>query len=122
MKLPIEILYNRLNSPIYCRRDYSSWPCRGRSIAEAGEIINAFTSNSANPHHAYGMFLRRYAVEVPASEQMTLIKQLRERTSAPIKDVKSSLVDCNWDIGKFDSLPLFFSSLVLFYNLQNLTI
>ncbi|PSR96425.1 Elongation factor Ts like [Actinidia chinensis var. chinensis] len=91
MKLPIEILYNRLNSPIYCRRDYSSWPCRGRSIAEAGEIINAFTSNNANPHHAYGMFLRRYAVEVPALEQMTLIKQLRERTSAPIKDVKSSL-------------------------------
>ncbi|GFZ12375.1 translation elongation factor Ts [Actinidia rufa] len=61
MKLPIEILYNRLNSPIYCRRDSSSWPCRGRSIAEAGEIINAFTSNNANPHHAYGMFLRRYA-------------------------------------------------------------
>ncbi|GMP53266.1 hypothetical protein CsSME_00018774 [Camellia sinensis var. sinensis] len=44
------------------------------------------------------MFLRRYAVEVPASEQMSLIKQLREKTSAPIKDVKSSLIDCNWDI------------------------
>ncbi|KAE8735501.1 Elongation factor Ts [Hibiscus syriacus] len=29
---------------------------------------------------------------------MSLIKQLRERTSAPIKDVKASLVDCNWDI------------------------
>lgn len=29
---------------------------------------------------------------------MNLIKQLRERTSAPIKDVKSSLVNCNWDI------------------------
>ncbi|KAE8705685.1 Elongation factor Ts [Hibiscus syriacus] len=29
---------------------------------------------------------------------MSLIKQLRERTSAPIKDVKFSLVDCNWDI------------------------
>ncbi|PSR84619.1 Elongation factor Ts like [Actinidia chinensis var. chinensis] len=98
MKRPIEILYNRLSSPIYCRRDYSCWPCRGRSIAEAGEIRNAFTSNNANPHHAYGVFLRRYAVDVPASEQMTLIKQLRERTSAPIKDVKSALVDCNWDI------------------------
>ncbi|CAO2201394.1 unnamed protein product [Urochloa humidicola] len=29
---------------------------------------------------------------------MNLIKQLRERTSAPIKDVKASLVSCNWDI------------------------
>ena len=47
------------------------------------------------------MFMRRFSVEVPASEQMNLIKQLRERTSAPIKDVKSSLVNCNWDIGNF---------------------
>jgi translation elongation factor EF-Ts len=30
---------------------------------------------------------------------MSLIRQLRERTSAPIKDVKASLVTCNWDIG-----------------------
>nr|CAB3475330.1 unnamed protein product [Digitaria exilis] len=29
---------------------------------------------------------------------MNLIKQLRERTSAPIKDIKASLVSCNWDI------------------------
>ncbi|OMO78824.1 Translation elongation factor EFTs/EF1B [Corchorus olitorius] len=29
---------------------------------------------------------------------MSLIKQLRERTCAPIKDVKASLVECNWDI------------------------
>ncbi|GJM99656.1 hypothetical protein PR202_ga16777 [Eleusine coracana subsp. coracana] len=45
-----------------------------------------------------GMFLRRFSSEVSASEQMNLIKQLRERTSAPIKDVKASLVNCNWDI------------------------
>ncbi|XP_061337395.1 elongation factor Ts, mitochondrial [Gastrolobium bilobum] len=34
------------------------------------------------------------------SEQvnLNLIKQLRERTSAPIKDVKAALVDSNWDI------------------------
>jgi hypothetical protein len=36
--------------------------------------------------------LRRFSVEVSASEQMNLIRQLRERTSAPIKDVKSALV------------------------------
>ncbi|KAI5339415.1 hypothetical protein L3X38_018687 [Prunus dulcis] len=29
---------------------------------------------------------------------MSLIKQLRERTSAPIKDVKAALIDSNWDI------------------------
>jgi hypothetical protein len=44
-------------------------------------------------------FLRRFSSEVSASEQMNLIKQLRERASAPIKDVKASLVSCNWDIG-----------------------
>ncbi|CAL5186322.1 unnamed protein product [Lathyrus oleraceus] len=33
-----------------------------------------------------------------ASNEMNLIKQLRERTSAPIKDVKAALVDSNWDI------------------------
>lgn len=35
---------------------------------------------------------------VSASNEMSLIKQLRERTSAPIKDVKAALVDSNWDI------------------------
>lgn len=43
--------------------------------------------------------LRRFSAEVSGSEQMNLIRQLRERTSAPIKDVKSALVGCNWDIG-----------------------
>ncbi|XP_022935133.1 elongation factor Ts, mitochondrial-like [Cucurbita moschata] len=43
--------------------------------------------------------LRRFSVETPAgSDQMSLIRQLRERTSAPIKDVKAALIDCNWDI------------------------
>ncbi|XP_022143336.1 elongation factor Ts, mitochondrial [Momordica charantia] len=43
--------------------------------------------------------LRRFSVETPAgSDQMSLIRQLRERTSAPIKDVKAALIDCSWDI------------------------
>ncbi|KAG0463115.1 hypothetical protein HPP92_021591 [Vanilla planifolia] len=42
--------------------------------------------------------IRGYNVAVSSSDQMDLIKQLRERTSAPIKDVKSALVGCNWDI------------------------
>ena len=50
----------------------------------------------------FGMFLRRYsAASSSSSDQLSLIKQLRERTSAPIKDVKSALVECDWDIGKF---------------------
>ncbi|WVZ96542.1 hypothetical protein U9M48_042170 [Paspalum notatum var. saurae] len=43
-------------------------------------------------------FLRQYSSQVSSSEQRDLIKQLRERTSAPIKDVKASLVNCDWDI------------------------
>ncbi|RWW76083.1 hypothetical protein BHE74_00015858, partial [Ensete ventricosum] len=44
------------------------------------------------------VLLRRFSTEVSANEQINLIKQLRERTSAPIKDVKLSLVNCNWDL------------------------
>lgn len=33
-----------------------------------------------------------------ASNEINLIKQLRERTSAPIKDVKAALVASNWDL------------------------
>ncbi|KNA12669.1 hypothetical protein SOVF_123900 isoform B [Spinacia oleracea] len=56
-------------------------------------IIDDVQSGSGFP----GVFLRRYSA-ASSSDQMGLIKKLRERTSAPIKDVKSALVDCNWDI------------------------
>lgn len=45
------------------------------------------------------------------TDQMSLIKQLRERISAPIKDVKTSLVKCNWDID-FLNLSFLFRSIV----------
>jgi hypothetical protein len=35
-----------------------------------------------------------------ASSQMSAIKSLRERTNAPISDVKSALVEAEWDLGK----------------------
>ncbi|KAL7249774.1 hypothetical protein ACSBR1_011870 [Camellia fascicularis] len=73
---------------MYCGQSYSTCAYRGSSIAAVGEIKNLFSSNYANPHRAFGMFLRRYAVEVPASEQMSLIKQLRERTNAAQKDLR----------------------------------
>lgn len=45
------------------------------------------------------IFSRSLSAEAASSSsQMNLIKQLRERTSAPIKDVKTALIQCNWDI------------------------
>lgn len=42
---------------------------------------------------------RRFSSEGSSpSNQMNLIKQLRERTSAPMKDVKAALIASNWDI------------------------
>lgn len=63
----------------------------------------------------YGFMVRNYGSEAPISEQMSLIKQLRERTSAPIKEVKAALVTCHWDIGKSCFVSCFwFMSLLLF--------
>lgn len=80
MKRPIEILFKRLRSPVNCGNAYP-------------------TSSYSNQINGFGVFFtQKYSSEVSASEQMNLIKQLRERTSAPIKEVKSALVACNWDI------------------------
>lgn len=60
---------------------------------------SAFQTHQLSTHVPQdGVFLRRFSSEVSSSEQMNLIKQLRQRTSAPIKDVKASLLACNWDI------------------------
>uniref|UniRef100_A0A5B7BX97 Elongation factor Ts, mitochondrial n=1 Tax=Davidia involucrata TaxID=16924 RepID=A0A5B7BX97_DAVIN len=97
-KRPIEILCKSFSSPICSGHGYSTWACGGSSIAKVREIRSLLTYNYSSSQCAFGMFLRRYTVEVPASEQMSLIKQLRERTSAPIKEVKTALINCNWDI------------------------
>ncbi|OVA04334.1 Translation elongation factor EFTs/EF1B [Macleaya cordata] len=91
-KGPIGYLFNRMRAPTHSGHCYSSWACR--------ETISSFTSKNGYPQCASGwqMFFRRFSVEVPASEQMNFIKQLRERTSAPIKDVKAALIASNWDI------------------------
>ncbi|XP_057983232.1 elongation factor Ts, mitochondrial isoform X2 [Malania oleifera] len=96
-KSSIKVLYNRLSSRTISTQTYSTWVCGGgTSIAEVR--VSSFASNHSNLHCASGLFLRRFSVEIPASNQMDLIKQLREQTSAPIKDVKSALIDCKWDI------------------------
>ncbi|KAK9121091.1 hypothetical protein Syun_018708 [Stephania yunnanensis] len=39
-----------------------------------------------------------FTVDVSGLDKTSIIKHLRERTSAPIKEVKSAFVNCNWDI------------------------
>ncbi|KAI3446699.1 hypothetical protein Pfo_003364 [Paulownia fortunei] len=100
LKRPIEILYKRLSSPVNCGHAYSTSISRkGISFTRFSENDVVAFSNYPNPIIDLRIcFARNYSSEVSASEQMNLIKQLRERTSAPIKDVKSALVACNWDI------------------------
>ncbi|KAK4431907.1 Elongation factor Ts, mitochondrial [Sesamum alatum] len=99
MKRPIEILYKRLSSPVNCGNAYSTCTAyKGISFTRFLENNAVGFSNYSNPINGFGIFTRKYSSEVSASEQMNLIKQLRERTSAPIKEVKSALVACNWDI------------------------
>ncbi|XXG84473.1 hypothetical protein AAC387_Pa10g1982 [Persea americana] len=99
-KRPVEFLLNQLSSRRQPRHGYSSWACRGNQVSAVKGVYSPISFVQSDFKFASGslMFMRRFSVEVPASEQMNLIKQLRERTSAPIKDVKSSLVNCNWDI------------------------
>ncbi|KAI5662144.1 hypothetical protein M9H77_21467 [Catharanthus roseus] len=96
IKRPIEILCKRVSNPIHSGFGYSMAHKRP-SISEFSEIIS-ISSNSTSASCGLGIFVRRYSSDVSASEQMSLIKKLRERTSAPIKDVKSALVASNWDI------------------------
>ncbi|MQL96452.1 hypothetical protein Taro_029124 [Colocasia esculenta] len=75
---------------------YSSWASGACGVAERSSGGSAVPSGGR--WHPLPTLLRRFATDASASEQMNLIRQLRERTSAPIKDVKASLVSCNWDI------------------------
>ncbi|XP_047334412.1 elongation factor Ts, mitochondrial [Impatiens glandulifera] len=89
---PLQSLYKTLSRPVNGGSGYSTYSLRGSYTAE--REFERYT----NPNPKFRFFLRKYASQVSASDQMSLIKQLRERTSAPIKDVKASLVECNWDI------------------------
>lgn len=100
LKRPIGILYKRLSSPVDCGRAYSTIVGHeGICVTRLSDNITSGFSNYSNRINCLrACFHRYYSSEVSASEQMNLIKQLRERTSAPIKEVKSALVACNWDI------------------------
>ncbi|KAH0774503.1 hypothetical protein KY290_011640 [Solanum tuberosum] len=96
VKRPIAIIYKSLNSSICCGHGYSTLTRYGNSIAEFGGYFH----KHGNGPRTFAVSIRRYSAEISSSEQMNLIKLLRERTSAPIKEVKAALVTSNWDIGK----------------------
>lgn len=98
LKRPVEIFCKRMNTPAHSGLGYSAMACKGAHFADFRENKCPFGCNCANAFCNHCISARRYSTEVSPSEQMNLIKQLREKTSAPIKEVKSALVDSNWDI------------------------
>ncbi|MFS8004874.1 putative translation elongation factor EFTs/EF1B, UBA-like superfamily [Helianthus anomalus] len=85
-KRSIEILCGRVSTPIHSKYGYST-----RSYGE-----NFISEPKRNETQC--KILRAYSSEVSPSDHTSLIKKLRERTSAPIKEVKAALIDCNWDL------------------------
>ncbi len=61
-----------------------------RGLLSKAQLQNVFI-DGVDVHH------RGLAV---ASSQMAAIKSLRERTNAPISDVKSALMEAEWDLGE----------------------
>lgn len=106
-KRPLQIMLSTRHG--FSGKNYSTSTCKAVSTT-----ISQLSDTKTPSESAFGMFFRRFSSQAPvAQEQMSLIKQLRERTSAPIKDVKAALVDCNWDIGTngkfwFDLMVLWF--------------
>nr|CAD1831410.1 unnamed protein product [Ananas comosus var. bracteatus] len=90
VKRPIKFFVKELNAHKQPRNCFSSLGDRADQFSDTRWV--------GNPNAASSYFARRFNSTVSASDQMNLIRQLRERTSAPIKDVKSALVGCNWDI------------------------
>ncbi|KAM1369859.1 hypothetical protein ACFX15_039670 [Malus domestica] len=78
---------------------FSTWvSCTRASFARMTEIPASSPPKFASTQCGSGFFLRGFNMEASSTDQMSLIKQLRERTNAPIKDVKATLIDSNWDI------------------------
>lgn len=87
--------YNTTSS----RHTFSTFVSKRVHFARTQESQTSVLPKSYNLLCGSVLLLRRFSAEASTSEQMSLIKQLREKTSAPIKDVKASLINCNWDIG-----------------------
>lgn len=79
------------------------------SACKRASSRSSFISGHANPQLGIGSSLRKFTVA--SSDQLNLIKQLRERTSAPLKDVKAALIDSLWDIGTDSQFFIFWTLL-----------
>ncbi|WMV60374.1 hypothetical protein MTR67_053759 [Solanum verrucosum] len=84
VKRPIAIIYKSLNSSICCGHGYSTLTRYGNSIAESGGYFH----KHGNGPRTFAVSIRRYSTEISSSEQMNLIKLLRERTKAAQKDLR----------------------------------
>ncbi|KAK9074124.1 hypothetical protein SSX86_006721 [Deinandra increscens subsp. villosa] len=85
-KQSIEMLCRRVSTPVHSKYGYSTRSYRENFVSESKR------------NETQCAFVRKYSSQVSPSDHMNLIKKLREITSAPIKDVKSALIDCNWDL------------------------
>ncbi|CAH8314405.1 unnamed protein product [Eruca vesicaria subsp. sativa] len=94
---PIGVFFYNASGRFSSGNEYSTVATKLETLSHYKTSV--LLSRYASPSRGFGNFLRRFSSESPAVvDQMSLIKQLRQRTSAPIKDVKASLVECNWDI------------------------
>ncbi|XP_039046921.1 elongation factor Ts, mitochondrial-like [Hibiscus syriacus] len=91
-KQPLGIILYKTRLSTYSRHGYSTWVTKEASHARSKDAEASKTA------YLYWISRRFNSKAASSAEQMGLIKQLRERTSAPIKDVKATLVGCNWDI------------------------
>lgn len=91
-KRPLGILLCNTRLSTCSGHGYSTWATKGTSFAQSTDTIASKTA------YLYWVSRRFSSEELSSAERMGLIKQLRERTSAPMKDVKTSLVECNWDL------------------------
>ncbi|GAB2285157.1 hypothetical protein Dimus_019610 [Dionaea muscipula] len=98
-KRHIQFVFSNMGRPMCSMRDYSTLGSTHFPVCrDEVKQMSSFISKYAQSMFAFGTLLRKYNASASDADQINLIKQLRERTSAPMKDVKSALVDCNWDI------------------------
>ncbi|PHT51692.1 Elongation factor Ts, mitochondrial [Capsicum baccatum] len=84
VKRPISIIYKTLNSSICFGHGYSTLRHTGNSIAES----RGYFHKHGNGPRTFAVSIKRYSSGISSSEQMNLIKLLRERTKAAQKDLR----------------------------------
>ncbi|KAG9441732.1 hypothetical protein H6P81_017586 [Aristolochia fimbriata] len=97
-KRPTAFLLKQTNAYRQFGHSYSYGAFRGQQVSDLRDSRDSFCHYCFQSLSGRLLFLRRFSSELPATEQVSLIRQLRERTSAPMKDVKAALVASQWDI------------------------